>query len=287
MLLYTKTSDKLSNCFISYASIVEQEKETLKWFLPGLALRSRRIKKSPFINENCLNNLSKQKLFNFPEEKLCTSSKHIIKVLNRISKLHFIFIIRLNQNGDNASQESLPRLYLRTRRLLIQELWYSPLSLLFFYTISTQAKPTFQTGFFTVQNNQLSNIAGLDCDHAGLIVITRYLYSTSSSWIINCDTRTEWSPIRSVTIRINKIGQPRSRSPIFQSWEWLQTKLDDTKSCYHNRYNFRKKKHRGQTSPVETMSEVQNSSTLKIPYFVFRISGCCNGHCDQFWDWWI
>ena len=50
------------------------------------------------------------------------------------------------------------------------------------------------------------------------------------------------SPIRSVTIRISKIGQPRSRSPIFQSWEWLQTKLDDTKSCYHNRYNFRKKK---------------------------------------------
>ena len=43
----------------------------------------------------------------------------------------------------------------------------------------------------------------------------RYLYSTKQTWIINNGNRTEWSPIWSVIIRvINKIGRPRSGSPI-------------------------------------------------------------------------
>ena len=51
--------------------------------------------------------------------------------------------------------------------------------------------------------------------------------------IIYNGNRTEWSPIRSVIIRvINKIGRPRSGSPICYSQVWLQTELDDTMSCY-------------------------------------------------------
>ena len=45
--------------------------------------------------------------------------------------------------------------------------------------------------------------------------------------------RTEWSPIRSVIIRvINKIGRPRSGSPICLITSMITTELDDTKSCY-------------------------------------------------------
>ena len=45
--------------------------------------------------------------------------------------------------------------------------------------------------------------------------------------------RTEWSPIWSVIIWvINKIGRPRSGSPICLSQVWLQPELDDTMSCY-------------------------------------------------------
>ena len=51
--------------------------------------------------------------------------------------------------------------------------------------------------------------------------------------VINNGNRTEWSPIRSVIIWvINKIGRPRSGSLICKSQVWLQTELDDTKSCY-------------------------------------------------------
>ena len=51
--------------------------------------------------------------------------------------------------------------------------------------------------------------------------------------IMNITNRTEWSPFRSVIIRvIYKIRRPRSGSPICQSQVWLQTELDDTKSCY-------------------------------------------------------
>ena len=50
--------------------------------------------------------------------------------------------------------------------------------------------------------------------------------------IINNGNRTEWSLIRSVIIRvIKKIRRPRIGSPICQSRVWLQTELDDTKSC--------------------------------------------------------
>ena len=50
--------------------------------------------------------------------------------------------------------------------------------------------------------------------------------------MINNGNRTECSPIRSVIIRvINKIGRPRSWSLICESRVWLQTQLDETKSC--------------------------------------------------------
>ena len=50
---------------------------------------------------------------------------------------------------------------------------------------------------------------------------------------INNDNKIEWSPIRSVIIRvINKTGRPRSGSPICLSRVWLLTELDDNKSCY-------------------------------------------------------
>ena len=59
--------------------------------------------------------------------------------------------------------------------------------------------------------------------------------------VIVSGNRSEWSPIRSVIIRvINKIGGPRSGSPICQS-----------------------QVHSGESSPVKTISEVKNSSTLK------------------------
>ena len=45
----------------------------------------------------------------------------------------------------------------------------------------------------------------------------------------------------------------------------------------HNHYNFRKKKHIGQTSLVGTMSEAKN---LEISQFFFLV----NGYCDQFCD---
>ena len=47
--------------------------------------------------------------------------------------------------------------------------------------------------------------------------------------------RSEWSPIRSVIVRvIGKIGRPRGGIPICQSRVWLQAKLEDTKSCYQS-----------------------------------------------------
>ena len=51
--------------------------------------------------------------------------------------------------------------------------------------------------------------------------------------MINNGNRTEYSPIRSVIIRvINKIGGSRSGSPICQSRVWLQTELDEKKFSY-------------------------------------------------------
>ena len=51
------------------------------------------------------------------------------------------------------------------------------------------------------------------------------------SVIYNGD-RTEYSPIQSVIMQvINKIGWPQSGNPICRSLTWLQTELDNTKSC--------------------------------------------------------
>ena len=50
---------------------------------------------------------------------------------------------------------------------------------------------------------------------------------------ISYGNSTEWSPIRSVIIRvINKIGRPRSGTLICLSRVWLNTELDDTNSYY-------------------------------------------------------
>ena len=54
------------------------------------------------------------------------------------------------------------------------------------------------------------------------------------AWAINNGNRTEWSPIRSVIIRvIIRIGRPRSGSRIFQLRVWLQIEFDDLNSCFH------------------------------------------------------
>ena len=46
-------------------------------------------------------------------------------------------------------------------------------------------------------------------------LITINFHVVSSDWAISNGNRTEWSPIRSVIIRVfNKIGRPRSGSPI-------------------------------------------------------------------------
>ena len=53
------------------------------------------------------------------------------------------------------------------------------------------------------------------------------------TWAINNGNRTEWSPIRSVTIRvIIRIGRPRSGSRISWLRVWLQIELDDLNSCF-------------------------------------------------------
>ena len=61
---------------------------------------------------------------------------------------------------------------------------------------------------------------------------------------------------------INKIGWPQSGSPICQSLTWLQTELDNTKSCYQLIITItiseKKKVHLGQTAPVGTMSKAKN-----------------------------
>ena len=77
--------------------------------------------------------------------------------------------------------------------------------------------------------------------------------------------RTEWSPIRSVIIRVIEYDyRPNwtTRSPV-----------------NHNHYNFRADK----CIPF-SLSIVINSSILEIPQFC-RVSGCCYGCCDKFCDW--
>ena len=58
-------------------------------------------------------------------------------------------------------------------------------------------------------------------------------FGVTPAFSFNNGNRTEWSPIRFAIIWvINKIGRPRSGSPICSSRVWLQTELDITKSCY-------------------------------------------------------
>ena len=96
--------------------------------------------------------------------------------------------------------------------------------------------------------------------HRSRACLLRSCCSTShhKGYLVNNGNRTEWNPIFSVSIRvINKIGRPRSGSPICKS---------QVLRVYHNCYNFGKKQiHLGHTSPVETTSKVKNSSILKIP----------------------
>ena len=67
--------------------------------------------------------------------------------------------------------------------------------------------------------------------------------------------RTEWSPIRSVIIRvINKIGRPRSGSSICLSRVSLQTELDDTKPFFQLIIkNFREKKNSQEMKERESL----------------------------------
>ena len=47
---------------------------------------------------------------------------------------------------------------------------------------------------------------------------------------------------------------------------------------YHNCYKFLKKQiHLGQTSLVETVSKIKNSSIWEISQFSSRVSSCCYG----------
>ena len=62
------------------------------------------------------------------------------------------------------------------------------------------------------------------------------MFRSYAAWkkvFVNKGTRTEWSPIPSVTIpMIDKIGRPRSESLICQSLVLLQIELDDMNSWY-------------------------------------------------------
>ena len=62
------------------------------------------------------------------------------------------------------------------------------------------------------------------------------MFRSYAAWkkvFVNNGTRTEWSPIPSVTIpMIDKIERPRSESLICQSLVLLQIELDDMNSCY-------------------------------------------------------
>ena len=101
---------------------------------------------------------------------------------------------------------------------------------------------------------------------------------------IHNGNRTECqSPIWSAIIRvINKIRQTWSRSLISQSQVWLQTELDDTRSCYQliititiseNKTNSFRTDIK--TSPLETVSKVKKFLHFgNSLFFFFPGSGC-------------
>ena len=108
--------------------------------------------------------------------------------------------------------------------------------------------------------------------------------------LIDNGNRIEWSPIRSVIIRvINKIGWQRGGSPICRWRVWLQTELGDTNSCYQLKItaSISGKKRltlRTNISGRDNVQSKKNFSVLEIPQF---FDGCWYGYCDQFCDWWI
>ena len=137
------------------------------------------------------------------------------------------------------------------------------------------------------------------------LCLSQSALSNFSLYVINNGNRTERSPIRSAIIQvINKIGRPRSGSPICWSWVWLQTELDDTMSCYQliititisekqkgliGKKTFNRnisKFTSGKISPAETLSKVTNSAVLEKPQ-PWWVSFCCYSDCNQCGDWWI
>ena len=145
-------------------------------------------------------------------------------------------------------------------------------------------KPFSYCSFFTLKYN-ISTL--LELYH--LVLCNASITHNVHYEIIHSGNRTKWNPILFVIIRvINKIRQLQSRSLICQSLIWLQTELDDMKFCYQLIITITisgKKKHLGQTSPVGTLCLKQK--IWKFPSFLFRVSGCCYGYWDQFYDWWI
>ena len=101
---------------------------------------------------------------------------------------------------------------------------------------------------------------------------------------IHNGNRTECqSPIWSAIIQvINKFRQMWSRSLISQSQVWLQTELDDTRSCYQliititiseNKTNSFRTDIK--TSPLETVSKVKKFLHFgNSLFFFFQGSGC-------------
>ena len=102
---------------------------------------------------------------------------------------------------------------------------------------------------------------------------------------IHNGNRTECqSPIWSAIIQvINKFRQMWSRSLISQSQVWLQTELDDTRSCYQliititiseNKTNSFRTDIK--TSPLETVSKVKKFLHFgnSLFFFFFQGSGC-------------
>ena len=92
-----------------------------------------------------------------------------------------------------------------------------------------------------------------------------FFSQTIQSWEVNNDNRVEWSPIWSVIMWVmKKIRWMQNGSQICWSQVWLQTELDNNKSCYQLMVtiSIKKKIHLEQISLVETMSLVKNSSNL-------------------------
>ena len=83
---------------------------------------------------------------------------------------------------------------------------------------------------------------------------------------------------------INKIGQPRSGSPISLITSMITDRIGERKVLLpinHNHYSFQENK----CIPF-SLSYVTNSFILDNPQFG-RVGGCCYGNCAKLCDWWI